>query len=64
VGPDGTTVFNNHSDSRVLAEDPISAFNSGEYPHDVAYYVPAETLKEASGETKELEDGEAVTEAN
>lgn len=59
VGPDGTTVFNNHSDSRVLAEDPISAFNSGEYPHDVAYYVPAESLKNPSTPSSKVDDDEA-----
>lgn len=65
VGPDGTTVFNNHSDSRVLAEDPISAFNSSEYPYDVAYYVPAETLKkteEPPQESSQESDDVEVTE--
>jgi hypothetical protein len=60
VGPDGTTVFNNHSDSRVLAEDPISAFNSGEYQHDVAYYVPAESLKKQSTSSQEAANEDEI----
>lgn len=61
VGSDGTTVFNNHSDSRVLAEDPISAFNSGEYPYDVAYYVPAESLKNSGEETQGVDETTELT---
>lgn len=39
VGPDGQTIYNNHSDTGLWTADPLSSFSSSEYPYEVAYYV-------------------------
>lgn len=44
VGPSGQTIFNNHSDTGLWSEDPLSAFDSTQYG-EVAYYVPPDSLK-------------------